>query len=85
MTELDQDDLDEKAASEERQREEEELKAEKERQAVLDNIYVLVAVVIIVGGAVAIVLAKIHLFKEETVSEFRPLQQQVGSSTERLN
>ena len=38
---------------------------EKQRQAFLDNIYVMVAMVIIVAGAVGIVFAKINFFSEE--------------------
>ena len=70
----------EKKAMEEKVREEEELKKEKERQAFLDNIYVMVAMVIIVAGAVGIVFAKIHFFNEEidTGSQSQSLHQKVG-------
>ena len=58
-------------------KEEEELKKEKERQAVLDNIYVMVAMVIIVAGAVGIVFAKIHFFSKEIETGFQPIHQKV--------
>ena len=67
----------EKKAMEEKMREEEELKKEKERQAFLDNIYVMVAVVIIVAGAVGIVFAKIHFFSEEVEKGSQALHQKV--------
>ena len=67
----------EKKAMEEKIREEEELKKEKERQAFLDNIYVMVAVVIIVAGAVGIVFAKIHFFSGEIETGFQPIHQKV--------
>ena len=67
----------EKKAMEEKIREEEELKKEKERQAFLDNIYVMVAVVIIVAGAVGIVFAKIHFFSEEVENNSQSLHQKV--------
>ena len=70
----------ERKAMEERMKEEEELKKEKERQAFLDNIYVMVAMVIIVAGAVGIVLAKIHFFSEPLDTTFKPLHQKVRPS-----
>ena len=67
----------EKKAMEEKMKEEEELKKEKERQAFLDNIYVMVAMVIIVAGAVGIVFAKIHFFSEEIETGSQPINQKV--------
>ena len=67
----------EKKAMEEKMKEEEELKKEKERQAFLDNIYVMVAMVIIVAGAVGIVFAKIHFFSEEIETGVQPIHQKV--------
>ena len=67
----------EKRAMEEKKQEEEELKKEKERQAFFDNIAVMVAMVVIVAGAVGIVLAKIHFFSDEVETSFQPLNQKV--------
>ena len=68
----------ERKVNEERQQEEDELKKEKERQAFLDNIYVMVAMVVIVAGAIGIVVVKINFFGDEKKITFRPLNQRVG-------
>ena len=69
---------DEKVDNEKRMKEEEEQKKAKERQAFLENIYVMICMLIIVAMAVVIVILKINLFSEEPNITFIPLDQQVG-------
>ena len=69
---------DEKVDNEKRMKEEEEQKKAKERQAFLENIYVMICMLIIVAMAVVIVILKINLFSEEPNITSIPLDQQVG-------
>ncbi|XP_023338506.1 uncharacterized protein LOC111709131 [Eurytemora carolleeae] len=63
------------------QREQEaEIQKNKARQAFLENMYVLIAMVLIVVLAVVTVVLKALLFTEEQIVTFIPLQQQVRSS-----
>ena len=67
----------EKIDNEKRMKEEEELKKQKERQAFLENIYVLICMILIVAMAVVIVIVKINIFSTEPNITFVPLSQQV--------
>ena len=67
----------EKIDNEKRMKEEEELKKQKERQAFLENIYVLICMILIVAMAVVIVIVKINIFSTEPNITFIPLSQQV--------
>merc|ERR1712032_1716567 len=61
-------------------KEEEEMKKQKERQAFLENIYVLICMILIVALAVVIVIIKINVFQTEPNKTFVPLSQQVHST-----
>ena len=64
------------------QREQEaEIQKNKARQAFLENMYVLIAMVLIVVLAVVTVVLKALLFSEEQIVTFIPLQQQVFKLT----
>ena len=58
-------------------KEEEDMKKQKERQAFLENIYVLVCMILIVALAVVIVIVKINIFQDDPNITFVPLSQQV--------
>ena len=60
-------------------KEEEEMKKAKERQAFLENLYVLICMIIIVAMAVVIVVIKINIFQTDPNITFIPLAQQVSS------
>ena len=67
----------EKVDNEKRMKEEEENKKAKERQAFLENLYVLICMIIIVAMAVVIVIVKINIYSSEPDVTFIPLNQQV--------
>ena len=67
----------EKVDNEKRMKEEEENKKAKERQAFLENLYVLICMIIIVAMAVVIVIVKINIYSSEPDVTFIPLDQQV--------
>ena len=70
-----QDDEDEEAR---RQKElDAEIQKNKARQAFLDNLYVLIAMVLVVVLAVVCVVIKVVIFPDEKIITFIPLKQQV--------
>ena len=70
-----QDDEDEEAR---RQKElDAEIQKNKARQAFLDNLYVLIAMVLVVVLAVICVVIKVVIFPDEKIITFIPLPQQV--------
>ena len=73
----DEEEGDEKIDNEKRMKEEEENKKAKERQAFLENLYVLICMIIIVAMAVVIVIIKINIFQTDPNITFIPLDQQV--------
>ncbi len=54
-----------------------EFQKQKARQAFLENLYVLIAMIIIVSLAVFSVVLKAIIFPDEKVITFTPIQQQV--------
>eukprot|EP00088_Acartia_fossae_P035900 TRINITY_DN37022_c0_g1_i1.p1 TRINITY_DN37022_c0_g1~~TRINITY_DN37022_c0_g1_i1.p1 ORF type:complete len:119 (+),score=48.46 TRINITY_DN37022_c0_g1_i1:20-376(+) len=57
-----------------------EMQKQKARQAFLENVYVLIAMILIVALAVISVVLKAVIWPEEKIITFTPLQQQVKST-----
>ena len=67
----------EKEENERKMKEEDEKTAAKEKQDFAESIHVTVAVIVILGLAVAVVFFKLEYFPDTHVSTFEPLLQQV--------